>query len=119
MKKITTLSELAKICNCSTATVSYVLNGREDQRISEETKQKMSRSHTDPNSKSQKYYQSLRDGISKRKHFEGKIVHKGGVYKGVSLEELDTYLSKGWQIGARPKSEDWKRKARERNQKKI
>lgn len=41
MKKITTLSELAKICNCSTATVSYVLNGREDQRISEETKQKV------------------------------------------------------------------------------
>ena len=89
------------------------------RKASEETKQKMGRSHTDPNSKSQKYYQSLRDGISKRKHFEGKIVHKGGVYKGVSLEELDTYLSKGWQIGARPKSEDWKRKARERNQKKI
>lgn len=89
------------------------------RKASEETKQKMSKSHTDPNSKSQKYYQSLRDGISKRKHFEGKIVHRDGIYKGVSLEELSTYLSKGWQIGARPKSEDWKRKARERNQKKI
>ena len=41
MKKITTLSELAKVCGCSTATVSYVLNGRNDQRISEETKQKV------------------------------------------------------------------------------
>ncbi len=41
MKKITTLSELAKVCGCSPATVSYVLNGREDQRISEETKQKI------------------------------------------------------------------------------
>ena len=89
------------------------------RKASEETKQKMSRARTDPNSKSQKYYQSLRMGISKRKHFEGKIMHKDGVYKGVSLEELDIYLSKGWQIGARPKSEDWKRKARERNQKKI
>lgn len=41
MKKITTLSSLAKLCGCSTATVSYVLNGRNDQRISEETKQKV------------------------------------------------------------------------------
>ena len=41
MKKITTLSELANECGCSTATVSYVLNGRDDQRISEDTKQKI------------------------------------------------------------------------------
>lgn len=41
MKKITTLSSLAKVCGCSPATVSYVLNGRNDQRISEETKQKV------------------------------------------------------------------------------
>lgn len=87
------------------------------RRASEETKQKMSRTHLDKNGKSQKYYQSLRDGTSRRKHFEGKIVHKDGIYKGVSFEELDNYLKDGWQIGARPKSEDWKRKARERNQK--
>jgi len=41
MKKNITLSELAKICGCSAATVSYVLNGRKDQRISAETEQKI------------------------------------------------------------------------------
>ena len=41
MKKKITLSELAKLCGCSSATVSYVLNGREDQRISEATKEKI------------------------------------------------------------------------------
>lgn len=87
------------------------------KKASEETKQKMSKAHLNKEGKSQKYYQSLRDGTSRRKHFEGKIVHKDGVYKGVSFEELDSYLANGWQIGARPKSEDWKRKVRERNQK--
>ena len=41
MKNNITLSKLAELCNCSTATVSYVLNGRKDQRISEETEQKI------------------------------------------------------------------------------
>lgn len=87
------------------------------RKASEETKQKMSSARLDKNGKAQKYYQSLRDGTAKRKHFEGKIVHKDGIYKGVSFAELDYYLANGWQIGARPKSEDWKRKIREGNQK--
>ena len=36
-----TISELAKLCGCSSATVSYVLNGRDNQRISEATKEKV------------------------------------------------------------------------------
>lgn len=87
------------------------------RKASEETKQKMSKAHLNTEGKSQKYYQSLRDGTSKRTHFKGKIVHKDGIYKGVTLEELNSYLSNGWQIGGKPKSEDWKRKARERNKK--
>lgn len=87
------------------------------RKASEETKQKMSKAHLNADGNSQKYYQRLRDGTSKRKHFEGKIVHKDGIYKGVALEDLDNYLKEGWQLGARPKSEEWKRKARERNQK--
>lgn len=88
------------------------------RKASKETKQKMSKAHLNKEGKSQKYYQSLRDGTSKRKHFEGKIVHKDGIYKGVTLEELDNFLKEGWQIGARPKSDEWKIKVRERNQKK-
>ena len=41
MKKNMSLSKLAELCGCSPATVSYVLNGRKDQRISEETEQKI------------------------------------------------------------------------------
>lgn len=41
MKKPVTMADIAKICNVSIATVSYVLNNRENQRISEETRQKV------------------------------------------------------------------------------
>ncbi len=41
MKNNITLSKLAELCGCSPATVSYVLNGRKDQRISEETERKI------------------------------------------------------------------------------
>lgn len=36
-KKKVTIKDIAEACGVSTATVSYVLNGREDQRISPET----------------------------------------------------------------------------------
>lgn len=40
-QKSITMLDIAKYCNVSIATVSYVLNGRDDERISNETKQKI------------------------------------------------------------------------------
>ena len=39
-KKLT-IRDIAAACGVSTATVSYVLNGREEQRISEETRNRI------------------------------------------------------------------------------
>ncbi len=41
MNKKVTMSDIAKMCNVSVASVSYVLNQKENSRISEETKQKI------------------------------------------------------------------------------
>lgn len=80
-------------------------------KLSEETKRKMKKSRQDPNGKMQQFFNDLRTGKRTRNsHSPMKYVNKNGEYKMVKLDEIEAYLNNGWQLGGKPKSQEWKEK---------
>lgn len=91
----------------------YLSNGwsRGRREVKNETRVKMSNSRLDPNSKTQRYFNKLRNGEVKRHHYSGtKRMHKGDEYITVPRDSVEEYIKLGYILGDKPKSEEWKAK---------
>lgn len=80
--------------------------------VSEETKQKMSQSHNDPNGKYQETVKKIRNGEIVRYHPKNITLYKNGQYITLDTNKIDPtpYLNDGWIKKGKPKSEEWKTK---------
>ena len=79
--------------------------------VSEETRQKHKAIMLDPDGKHQKYFDKIRSGeISRKGREHTKAIHKNDKYIVINESELQQYLSDGWELGGKPKSQEWKNK---------
>jgi hypothetical protein len=82
--------------------------------VSDKTKEKMSKSHRDPNGKYQESLKKIRSGEIKRYHPKNITLYKDGQYLTLDTNKIDPtpYLNDGWIKKGKPKSEEWKKKMR-------
>lgn len=79
--------------------------------VSDETRQKHRNAMLDPDGKNQAYFNKIRSGeIVRKGRLNTKVLHKNGEYITINEADIQQYLSDGWEIGGRPKSQEWKNK---------
>lgn len=93
---------------------TYISDGwvRGRKTVSNETKEKMSKSHSDPNGKTQILLNMIRNGEIKMYHPKNVTLYKDGIYKTVDTNKIDIepFLIDGWIKKGKPKSDEWKEK---------